>query len=96
MLQAIVQSHEPLAKSPIAFRDAFRNRPQYRHFQACDEIQALGHHQQSGFYIWAIGATSLPLSRLAFQVTCQKLGNILAIQARDADDLVQHDVSFLA
>ncbi len=34
MLQAIVQSHEPLGKFMSAFRDAFRNRPQYRHFQA--------------------------------------------------------------
>ena len=34
MLQAIVQSHEPLGKFLTAFRDAFQNRPQYRHFQA--------------------------------------------------------------
>ena len=34
MLQAIVQSHEPLGKFLIAYRDAFRNRPQYQHFQA--------------------------------------------------------------
>ena len=34
MLEAIVQSHEPLGKFLSAYRDAFRNRPQYRHFQA--------------------------------------------------------------
>jgi SRSO17 transposase len=34
MLQAIVQSHEPLGNFLGAFREAFRNRPQYRHFQA--------------------------------------------------------------
>jgi hypothetical protein len=34
MLEAIVQSHEPLSKFLAAFRDAFKNRPQYRHFQA--------------------------------------------------------------
>ena len=34
MLQAIVQSHEPLGKFLSAFREAFRNHPQYRHFQA--------------------------------------------------------------
>jgi SRSO17 transposase len=34
MLEAIVQNHEPLSKFLSAFRDAFKNRPQYRHFQA--------------------------------------------------------------
>lgn len=34
MLQAIVQSHESLGNFLIAFREAFRNQPQYRHFQA--------------------------------------------------------------
>jgi len=34
MLQAIVRNHEPLGKFLGAFRDAFRNQPQYRHFQA--------------------------------------------------------------
>lgn len=34
MLQAIVRSHESLGKFLSAFRDAFRNQPQYRHFQA--------------------------------------------------------------
>ena len=33
MLEAIVQSHDPLSKFLSAFRDAFKNRPQYRHFQ---------------------------------------------------------------
>jgi SRSO17 transposase len=33
MLEAIVQSHEPLSKFLTAFRDAFQNRAQYRHFQ---------------------------------------------------------------
>ena len=33
-MQAIGQSHEPLGKFLTAFRDAFQNRPQYRHFQA--------------------------------------------------------------
>jgi hypothetical protein len=35
MLQAIVQSHEPLSKLLSAFREAFRNRPPYRHVQVC-------------------------------------------------------------
>lgn len=34
MLEAIVHSHESLSKFLAAFRDAFKNRPQYRHFQA--------------------------------------------------------------
>ena len=34
MLQAIVQSDENLGNFLRAFREAFRNRPQYRHFQA--------------------------------------------------------------
>jgi SRSO17 transposase len=34
MLQAIVQSYENLGKFLDAFRDAFKNSPQYRHFQA--------------------------------------------------------------
>jgi hypothetical protein len=34
MLQAIVQSHEALSNFLSLFRDAFQNRPQYRHFQA--------------------------------------------------------------
>jgi SRSO17 transposase len=34
MLQAIVQSHEALSNFLKLFRDAFQNRPQYRHFQA--------------------------------------------------------------
>ena len=34
MVHEIVQSHEPLGKFLMAFRDAFRNRPQYQHFQA--------------------------------------------------------------
>jgi SRSO17 transposase len=34
MLQAIVQSHESLSNFLSLFRDAFQNRPQYRHFQA--------------------------------------------------------------
>ena len=34
MLQAIVQSHDPLGKFWSAFHEAFRTRPQYRHFQA--------------------------------------------------------------
>jgi len=34
MLKAIIQSHELLGKFLSAFRDAFRNQPQYRHFQA--------------------------------------------------------------
>ena len=34
MLKEIVQSHEPLGKFLRAFREAFRNHPQYRHFQA--------------------------------------------------------------
>ena len=34
MLEAIVQSHESLSKFLAAFREAFKNRPQYRHFQA--------------------------------------------------------------
>ena len=33
MLQAIVQSHESLSNFLSLFRDAFRNQPQYRHFQ---------------------------------------------------------------
>ena len=34
MLEAIVQSHESLSNFLNLFRDAFSNRPQYRHFQA--------------------------------------------------------------
>lgn len=34
MLQAIVQNHESLGKFLSMFRGAFRNRPQYQHFQA--------------------------------------------------------------
>ena len=34
MLQAIVQTHEALSNFLSLFRDAFQNRPQYRHFQA--------------------------------------------------------------
>jgi SRSO17 transposase len=34
MLQAIVQSHEALSNFLSLFQDAFRNQPQYRHFQA--------------------------------------------------------------
>ena len=34
MLQAIVQNHDPLDKFLSSFREAFRNQPQYRHFQA--------------------------------------------------------------
>ena len=34
MLDTIVQSHEHLGNFLGAFRDAFRNQPQYRHFQA--------------------------------------------------------------
>jgi len=34
MLEAIIQGHEPLGKFLGAFRGAFKNRPQYRHFQA--------------------------------------------------------------
>jgi SRSO17 transposase len=34
MLQAIIQSHEALDNFLSLFRDAFRNRPQYHHFQA--------------------------------------------------------------
>lgn len=33
MLQAIIQSHEPLGNFLSTFREAFRNQPQYRHFQ---------------------------------------------------------------
>jgi SRSO17 transposase len=33
MLEAIVQSHERLGKFLNSFRDAFKNQPQYRHFQ---------------------------------------------------------------
>jgi hypothetical protein len=46
MLQAIVQSHEPLSKLRSAFREAFRNRPQYRHLQAyvLDLLIHLGSH----------------------------------------------------
>jgi SRSO17 transposase len=34
MLQAIIQSHASLGNFLSAFREAFRNQPQYRHFQA--------------------------------------------------------------
>jgi len=34
MLQAIIQYHESLGNFLSAFREAFRNQPQYRHFQA--------------------------------------------------------------
>lgn len=34
MLEAIVQSHEELSNFLKAFRSAFRNQPQFRHFQA--------------------------------------------------------------
>ena len=34
MLEAIVQGHEHLSNFLSAFRSAFKNRPQYRHFQA--------------------------------------------------------------
>ena len=34
MLEAIVQGHEQLSNFLSAFRGAFRNRPQFRHFQA--------------------------------------------------------------
>jgi SRSO17 transposase len=34
MLEAIVQSHEELSNFLSAFRGAFRNKPQFRHFQA--------------------------------------------------------------
>jgi hypothetical protein len=34
MLKAIVQSDGNLIKFPSALRDAFKNGPQYRHFQA--------------------------------------------------------------
>ena len=33
MLETIVQSHEHLSKFLSAFRGAFKNQPQYRHFQ---------------------------------------------------------------
>jgi len=33
MLEAIIQSHEPLGNFLSTFREAFRNQPQYRHFQ---------------------------------------------------------------
>jgi SRSO17 transposase len=34
MLETIVQNHEQLSNFLNAFRSAFKNRPQYRHFQA--------------------------------------------------------------
>ena len=33
MLETIVQSHEHLSNFLSAFRGAFKNQPQYRHFQ---------------------------------------------------------------
>lgn len=34
MLERIIQKHEPLGNFLTAFREAFKNSPQYRHFQA--------------------------------------------------------------
>ena len=63
---------------------------------ATDEIQALGYHQQSSFHVWAIGAITLSLSWFAPQVTGKKLDEILPVQARDGDQLVQDFGPFFA